>query len=101
MGVAAYNRASKVVSKRIDDAFGVTSSDDLFIRDLNNLPKKACAQRPFSDAIIVQSHGGWFIECPTTGYGFFYKSIRDLVTSWLVRLAVDNGKLVAFPQDRL
>lgn len=72
-------------------------SDEHFLNDLNALPKKEGAMPPFSDILFVQSHNSWVAECPISGFGFFYNTLRDAVTSWRVVVFLDNGKLVGRP----
>jgi hypothetical protein len=75
----------------------IPSANELFVRDLNAMTKSKGAQRPFGDIVFVNSHGGWFAECPTTGYGFFYKTLREAVRSWRVAIFIDGGKLIGQP----
>lgn len=95
MGAAAENRYRTVVRRQADAA--APSLNDLFIADLNALPKLSGAPAPFGDIVFVNSHGGWWAECPITGFGYFYKSLREAVSSFLVTVVIDGGRLVGVP----
>lgn len=82
MGIAAYNRSSNVISTTI--TLAARRREFVMMDMLNALPKAADARTPFGGINFVHSHGGWFAECPTTGYGFFYKSLRAAVQQWNV-----------------
>lgn len=95
MGAAAEHRYQAFAAREAD----AVSPDHnaAFIRDLNALPKHNGARPPFGDIVFVQSHGGWFAECPTTGYGYWYRTLREAVCSWRVAVFVDGGKLIGQP----
>lgn len=44
------------------------------------------AVRPFGPIHFVPGHGGWWAECPKTGFGFWYPTLRAAVRRYLVRI---------------
>lgn len=95
MGAAAEHRYSAFAAR--EAAAGQLSDNEIFVRDLNALPKNPKAAKPFGDIVFVHSHGGWFAECPTTGYGYFYRTLRAAVQSWRVAVFIENGRLIGQP----
>ena len=96
MGIAAYNRGSKALSERIT----MEQRDQMFVfmEDLNAIPKHDDCGRPFKDVEIVQSRGVWWIECSSSGYGFYYKNLRELMRRWDVTIhSFIDGKFLASP----
>jgi hypothetical protein len=71
--------------------------NEMFLRDLNALPKLPDAAKPFGEVLFVHSHGGWFAECPTTGYGFWYRTLREAVRSWRVAVFARGTQLFGVP----
>jgi hypothetical protein len=66
--------------------------------ELNSLPKAPKAPTPFGEIRFVASHGGWWAECPTTGYGFHYPTLREAVRSFRVEVyAYADGCWMAAP----
>jgi len=92
MSARAENRYKVFAANKASE--GQPSINEMFLRDLNALPKRTNAQRPFGDIHFVSSHGGWFAECPTTGFGYFYRTLREAVTAWRVAVFLDNNILV-------
>lgn len=86
MGVAAYNRASAVVVARTRD--GQPTLNELFIRDLNALPKYPDAGQPFGDLIFTHSRGVWWVNAidRPDGFGYWYKTLREAVRRWRVAI---------------
>ena len=82
MGVAAYNRGSKVAARACAD----TDRHAAFVTmdDLNALSKAPGAPRPFGPILLVAGHGGWWATCPTTGFGFWHRTLRDAVRAYAV-----------------
>ena len=99
MGVAAYNRGSMLIRRQINDA--ARPVQFAMMDELNSLPKLPGAQTPFAPVRFVAGHGGWWIECPTTGRGFWYRSLRRAVQSWNVAITGwsddENGTWTAIP----
>lgn len=52
--------------------------------DLNAEPKDEGAARPFGVILICEGHGGWWATCPVSGFGFWHRTLRDAVRSYLV-----------------
>lgn len=95
MSAASENRYRRFVRRQADAA--MPSHNDQFIADLNASPKDAGAVRPFDRIVFVRSHGGWFAECQTTGFGYWYKTIRQAVAAWRVVVSIDNGRIIGDP----
>ena len=81
MGVAAYRRGNAMITRQIEsDARPVEFQR---MSDLNALPKFPGARAPWGDEVhIVRSHRRWWVECPITGYGYHYATLREAVRSW-------------------
>jgi hypothetical protein len=84
MGVAAYNRGSRAISQRI--ALESRPAEFVLLEDLNRLPKYPDAGTPFGPVTFTFARGRWWVECPTTGYGFHYATLREAVRRWNVVL---------------
>jgi hypothetical protein len=99
MGAAAYARGSALIARQIDgDARPVAF---VIMDDLNALPKKDKAPTPFGEIQFVAGHGGWWAECPKTGFGYHYKTLREAVRSFRVEVyAYNNGAWLARPMER-
>lgn len=95
MSVKAENRYKAFASREAAAKF--PSHNDQFVLDLNAIPKTDDAARPFDEIHFVSSHGGWFAECPTTGYGFWYRTLREAVRQWRVTIVLDGGRLIGIP----
>lgn len=66
--------------------------------ELNALPKFEDAGTPFSEVHFIVGHGGWWAECPTTGFGYWYGTLREAVRRWRVEIhSYDNGIWIARP----
>jgi len=89
MGVAAYNRGSACIRKSI--SAGRRPVEFEFIEELNSLPKYEDAGNPLGDINFVFSRGVWWAECPLTGFGYFYKTLREAVKRWKVVITGFNG----------
>jgi len=84
MGVAKENRDRALTASQIDDearhlAFRIMDQ-------MNALPKDPRAFAPFGDVVILQNRGVWRVECPVSGFGFWYDSLADAVQSWRIAL---------------
>ena len=95
MGAAAERRYRVFAARQATE--GQKTMDQLFIADLNAIPKLAGAPVPWGEIVFVCSHGGWWAECPTTGYGYWYRTLRVAVSSWAVAIFNDNGRLIGLP----
>lgn len=69
----------------------------ILVADLNAQKKNEGARAPFMDAVLKQGHGGWWMECPITGYGFWYKTIRAAVRAWRVTVYWDGSNFCCIP----
>jgi hypothetical protein len=90
MGAAAYNRGSRAISNQIDA--GARPVEFVLMDDLNAMAKNETAKKPFGPIHFISSHGGWFAECPKTGFGYWYASLRQAVRAWRVTIVgYENG----------
>lgn len=100
MGVASYQRANDVIRNRI--AENDRPVEFVMMEELNSLPKFEDAGRPFTDIWFVPGHGGWCAECPRTGYGYWYKTLREAVRRWRVTInGYDGIRWLATPNAEL
>jgi hypothetical protein len=83
MGAAAYNRGSQAISEEISRNYE-QKREFSFMDHLNSLPKLPGAPKPFGPINFVSSHSGWWAQCPVTGFGYFYKTLREAVQSFSV-----------------
>lgn len=84
MGTAAYNRGSARIRKQFDNDAGDSILASL--ESLNSLVKYEDAGTPFGTTFISEGNRGWWIECPTTGAGWWYRSIHECVKRWRVAI---------------
>lgn len=98
MGAAAENRYRAFAAREAQAM--VPSLNQVLIADLNAMPKDEGAPTPFDDIHFIASHGGWFAECPTTGHGYFYRTLREAVRAWRVAVFIDSGILIGQPIAR-
>jgi hypothetical protein len=84
MGVAAYNRGNAVISRQLQ--VGAMDRLRADLNDLNATPKDPGAVAPWGPVDLVPGHEGWWAECPTTGHGYWYRSLRAALRAW--RIAV-------------
>lgn len=85
MGVAACQRGNELLRRQID-ALAIPVELD-FIEHLNRLVKYPDAGTPMGAVRISyddRGKGRWWVECPVTGYGFFYPTIREAVRRWRI-----------------
>lgn len=84
MGVAAYNRGSALISRQI----AAEARDPIFVKmdELNAMPKDVKAPKPFGPIQFVAGHGGWWAECPRTGFGYWFKTLRLAVRAFNVEI---------------
>ena len=84
MSIAAYNRGTAHLHRLTDanqrhPAFAMMD-------EINSLPKHPGARAPFTTTHISAGNGGFWMTCPITGYGFWYKTLRSAVQHWDVSL---------------
>lgn len=96
MGVAAYNRASKVIRQRITGDPRPVEFE--LMERWNAIKKLPDAGTPFSDLQIMRCGKYWIIECPIAGYSYWYKTINELMSRWRVTIiGCNNGVFIATP----
>ncbi len=96
MGIAAYNRGSALLSKQIDMTARAVEFE--ILERLNALPKYADAGKPFGPIQFVfdSVRGGFWAQCPKTGYGFWYRTLPEAVKRWRVTITgFDCGRWLA------
>ena len=99
MGVAAYNRGSAALARQLDAE--QRPREFRFMDDLNRLPKYEDAGTPFGPIHFVWGNNGWWAQCPTSGYGFWYATLREAVRRWRVCiLAYEHGTWKAIPDPQ-
>jgi hypothetical protein len=101
MGVGAYNRTSRAIIKQIE--LENRAKEFTMMEELNGLPKYPDAGTPFGPIQFAYSHGIWWAECPTTGFGFHYKTLREAIKSWHVEITgynYDTNLWTAIPTKR-
>lgn len=84
MGIAAYNRGSKAISERI--ASDQRPAEFEVMDVLNALPKYADAGKPFGPIQFAAGNGGFWAQCPVTGYGFWYSTLHEAIKRWRVTI---------------
>ena len=97
MGAAAYHRGSRSLSRQMDAE--QRPVEFVLMDELNALPKYPDAGRPFGPVqVFYAPQGVWWIQCPTTGYGFWYRSLRELVKRWQITIiGYQGGVWTAIP----
>lgn len=100
MGAAAYNRGSAAISAQIDAEKRPVEFE--IMDNLNALAKFKDAGTPFGPVRLVEGNGGFWIECPATGFGWWYTTLREAVRRWRVTIVgFDNGVWIAEPMPRI
>lgn len=85
MGIAAYNRGSAAIAR--DCAAEPRPAEFEIMDRLNAIPKKATAVAPFrvgKPITLEPGNGGFWLTCPITGRGYWYRTLRDAVSPWLI-----------------
>lgn len=96
MGHAAYIRGNKLISRQLQA--GRRPVEFEVMDRLNALPKYPKAPTPFGPCNLVSDHHGWWVECPTTGFGYCYKTLEDAVKNWNISVTeYDGTKWTAIP----
>ena len=98
MGAAAEQRYVSFAGRQAESA--LPNHNETFVRDINKLPKREGAQTPFGDVHFVPGHGGWWAECPKTGFGYWFKSLRDAVRAFQIVVAIDGQRLIGIPGSK-
>jgi hypothetical protein len=76
---------------------GAPSLNESFVRALNAIPKEFMAPTPFDDVHFIRGNNGWWAECPTTGFGYWFKTLRKAVAAFNVAIFMDGNRLVGQP----
>lgn len=84
MSNAAYNRGTAQLRSQIDAKARPVAY--VMMDEINALPKAPGAATPFGETRITTGNGGFWIECPVTGFGFWYKTLRAAVRGWNISL---------------
>jgi hypothetical protein len=82
MGVASYARGNAVISRQCAERD--RNPAYLMMDELNALAKYPGSSAPFGPVNLVQGNGGWWAECPVTGFGYWYKTLREAVRNWRI-----------------
>jgi hypothetical protein len=89
MGAAAYHRGSALIRSQLDNTRPVEF--DLMDR-YNALPKYPDAGTPWrDDCYIREDKGVWWILCPQTGFGYYYRTMEELMRRWNVLIVGYNA----------
>jgi hypothetical protein len=97
MGVAAYNRGSQAIRRQLDDA----APDALthLAHGLNAAPRAPDAGAPFpteQGLTLAPGHGGWWLSCNVTGFGYWYRTPWQAMRRWLVDVVAIANNPIAF-----
>jgi len=96
MGIAAYNRGSRAITEQANRFR--RAAEFIMMDELNSLPKADGAPRPFGPVRLIMGHGGWWAECPTTGFGFWFKTLRCAVRAFRIEVReYHNGAWLVYP----
>ena len=96
MGAAAEHRGNVLIRRQISAE--ARPVEFVKMDELNALPKFEGAGTPFGEVHFIAGHGGWFAECPTTGFGYWYRTLRESVRRWRVEIhSYDDGVWIASP----
>ena len=91
MGIAAYNRGSRAITAQIDAA----QPDWLriMVDGLNNLPCPDASVPFYTEEGLTLSpgHGGWWLTCNVTGFGYWAETPWKLMRAWSVRIVRANA----------
>lgn len=91
MGIAAYNRGSRALIASLDAA--MSSPIVQLAGDLNVMRCAPGACVPFdTDEVLTLSrgHGGWWLSCNITGFGYWDKTPWKLMRRFAVRIVGIN-----------
>lgn len=99
MGAAAYNRGSANIRRQIEAEQRPVEFE--VMDELNALPRFPDAGTPFGLIEFVSDRGGFWAQCPVTGFGFRYTTLREAVRRWRVEIIeYANGTWKAVPLKR-
>lgn len=95
MGVAAYNRGSVCIAQQAK--IEVRPVEFEMMDRLNSVVKVPGAQTPFGPTRIAQGNGGFWLYCPVKGYGYWYKTLVEIMRSWNISITGFDGEWIATP----
>jgi hypothetical protein len=98
MGIAAYNRGTEALRREFDMERRAVEFE--IMERLNALAKYTDAGKPCGPIQFVgdRTRGGFWAECPITGFGFWYRHLGEAVRRWRVTIvAFDHGCWKAVP----
>lgn len=92
MGIAAYNRGTKVATAQLE----IPDSDEYLLRDLNTLSRHEGKSTPFQAGVIRRGDDGhwWMMDSQEEGWASFayqYESLRAIARDWRIRF-IGRGK---------
>lgn len=90
MSVRQENRYRKLVIEQGRKA--VRPAEFQMMEDLSALPKYEDAGTPFGPIRFAHGNGGWWAECPKTGFGYWYKTLHEAVRRWRVTIVGYDGQ---------
>lgn len=99
MGAAAYNRGSARIAATIDAETRRPAQFEICDM-LNTLPKYPDAGTPFQSIRFIPGNGGFWAECPVSGFGFWYQTLAEAVRRWSVIVTFDEGCFMGIPTQR-
>lgn len=82
MGAAARQRGDRLIRQQC--AAEDRSPAMALLADLAAIVPHPQAQAPWGPCDIVEGHGGWWLTCPLTGFGFWYKTLRQCFIEWRI-----------------
>ena len=95
MGAAAEHRGNAAIRRAIE---AEKRPVEFEIMDrLNSLEKYPDAGTPFTPVRIGEGHGGFWIYCPKTGFGYWYKTLAACMRRWRVTITGFDGEWIAEP----
>lgn len=96
MGIAQVHRGDAAISRQIDDNRRPVEFE--IMDRLNEIEKAQDALRPFGPIVFVEGSGGYWAECQTTGYGYWYANLRTAVANWrVIIIGYEHGQWRAVP----
>ena len=99
MGIAAYNRGTKALAQAIDAQARAVEFD--LMDSLNAMLRDPRAATPFGPIQFVPGHDGIWAECPVTGFGYWYRTLRAAVRAWNVEITeIHHGTWLAIPRAK-
>lgn len=99
MGVAASQRGSALIRRQC--AANDRPVEFALMEELNAIPKYPDAGTPLGPLHFVAHRNVWFAECPKTGFGYWYPTLREAVRRWRVTIiGYEHGVWHAVPMPK-